>query len=107
MGVTLVNTRNVVVVAVVVVVHVAVVQVDGVVVANTVVRRGPSVVQRPAPGTNASSLFAAWLKKPSGSVLPFSPRDPCDAIGSVARQRKMPATPPVGLFCFSRNRNTH
>ena len=42
------NTRNVGVVAVVAEVHVAVVQVDDVVAANTVVQRGPSVAQRPA-----------------------------------------------------------
>ena len=42
------NTRNEAVDAVEVVVHAAVAQEDVVVVANTVVRRGPSVEQRPA-----------------------------------------------------------
>ena len=45
---TLVNTRHVIVVAVVVRVDVAIVQVDVVVIASTVVGRRPGVVQRPA-----------------------------------------------------------
>ena len=45
---TLVNTRHIIVVAVVVPVDVAIVQVDVVVIASTVVGRRPGVVQRPA-----------------------------------------------------------
>ena len=45
---TLVNTRHVIVVAVVVRVDVAIVQVDVVVIASTGSRRRPGVVQRPA-----------------------------------------------------------